>query len=164
MFEFTASIDIQASPKTTWGYLSDVEGWWVASNPEHESLEIVSGGPDVKEGTVLRICEKVAGIPAVAEGPVCEIVEGSSVTWKADAVYRLFGMRFPVKEGVTWRITPKDEKCKLSANVWAEFPNSLFGQVSEWIFKHILNGVAQDYKHAICELRYIKQRVEHLQS
>lgn len=160
MFEIIAPINIKADPKKVWEYLSDVEGWWVDSNPEHESLEIVSGGPEVKEGTILRIHECVAGIPAVAEGPVCELIEGKSVTWKAKAVYRWLGIRFTVNEGVIWRIEPREDGCQLSANVWAEFPQSMFGRVSEWIFKNLLDGEAKDYEHAMCELRYIKKQVE----
>jgi hypothetical protein len=39
MFEFTESNQIQAPTSVVWELLRDVDRWWVASNPEHDSLE-----------------------------------------------------------------------------------------------------------------------------
>jgi uncharacterized protein YndB with AHSA1/START domain len=44
-FEFTESILVQAPPARVWEVMSDVEGWWQDSNPEHERLERLDGRP-----------------------------------------------------------------------------------------------------------------------
>lgn len=159
MFEITPEIEIDAPPETVWDYLVDVEEWWVDSNPEHSSLEIVSDDEDLKEGTRIRVREKIAGIPGEAEGEVTEFVPNDHFTWEADAVYRYLGLTFSATEGVKWSVK-SEEKTELSAHVWAEFPDTLFGKVLEWYFKNVLNGVEKDYEHAMEELVYIKEQIE----
>jgi hypothetical protein len=39
MFAFTESVLIKAPPAAVWSLLCDLERWWLASNPEHDSLE-----------------------------------------------------------------------------------------------------------------------------
>ena len=58
MFEFTESISIQAPSSTVWEVMRDIEGWWLASNPEHESLERLDDGDALEVGTKLRIRER----------------------------------------------------------------------------------------------------------
>jgi carbon monoxide dehydrogenase subunit G len=42
MFEISPSVRIDAPPGAVWAFLIDVEGWWVPSSPEHESIEVLS--------------------------------------------------------------------------------------------------------------------------
>lgn len=161
MFEFAETISIHAAPSTVWDTMQDLEGWWPASNPEHESLERLDGR-GIQPGARLRIREKIAGVPGEAVGTITRVEPGSEVTWHAPAArYRWLGIGFTVGEGVTWRIEPDaGGDTELSARVWGTFAPGLAGRLTEWAFKHVLNGVARDREHARTELRYLKRVIE----
>lgn len=160
MFEFTAKQHMNAEPAAVWDLLADIQDWWVPSNDEHESLEILSDDSTLREGVRIRVKESIAGIPGVAEGAVTGYDPGRSVTWEADAVYRYLGFRLFIEEGVTWTVEEANDGADLSAHVWARFPKTAFGRVVEWFFRGPLNGVQKDYEHAMTELRYLKARLE----
>jgi len=124
MFAFTETIQINAPSETVWNTLQDIETWWPPSNPEHDSIERLDGrGNGV--GARLRIREKVAGIPGEATGVITHLTPGTEVTWHANSArYRLLGATVTISEGVTWRVeADRDpERCRLSAHVWANFP------------------------------------------
>jgi len=161
MYEIAPSITVDASPQTVWEYVRDVEAWWVASNPEHESLEILSADGTLEEGTSLRVRERIAGVPGVATGEVTEVVPQRRLTWEAtDARYRYFGLTVHVDESVSWELTPIDGATELTARVRASFPETLVGSLVEWSFEHLLDGVERDYQHAMRELEYIREELE----
>ncbi len=160
MFEFTESIQVNASLSRSWRYLVDVERWWPASNPEHDNIEILGEDRALSVGTQIRIHEKVAGIPGEAVGEVTDYVEEDHLTWEAVAKYRLWGVPMKVSEGVRWSLRPQDDGVELSATVWAKFPRGLRGKSFEWLFKGPLNGVAKDRQHARRELEFIKGELE----
>jgi hypothetical protein len=164
MFEFTESISILAPPPAVWEFLRDVEGWWPASNPEHDSIERLDDRDVLEVGAQLRIREKVAGIPGVATGTITRVAPGSAITWEApEARYKWFGLSFTVGEGVTWRVEPGDDdkSAIVSAHVWATFPPGVPGRLLEFGFR-MLGGVEKDREHARVELRYLKRVIEAL--
>jgi hypothetical protein len=161
MFEITPKIHIDASPGVVWDYLIEVDNWWLQSNPEHIELEIQSADKEIREGTQMRIRERIAGIPGEALGEISEFDEGSKLTWESNrANYQYFGVQFSVHEGVEWLLAPENDGTELTAHVWAHFPKGLSGAILEWWFKHIMGGVDKDYKHAMIELRFIKSQIE----
>lgn len=162
MIDFTERVEIEAAPAEVWALLRDVEEWWVPSNPEHESLEVLSDG-DLGRGTRIRIRESIAGVPGEAVGTVTEYRPGEAITWQApEARYRLHGIPLRVAEAVQWRVEGEAglARAALSARVWAEFGSGLRGRLTEWIFRRLLNGVERDRAHARRELLYLKGRLE----
>ena len=161
MFEFTEEIVIHAPASVVWEVMIDLENWWVASNPEHESLERLDDR-GIEVGARFRIREKIAGIPGEYVGQLTRVVPQSEVTMEApSARYRLLGLNFTVGEGVTWRIESADpDTTTVSARVWATFPYGLIGRAVEWVFTGPLNGIAKDREHARVELRYLKKLIE----
>ncbi len=162
MFDFKATVAIDCPPQRVWNFLIDIQKWWLPSNPEHESLEILPPHDKVALGTELRIRERIAGIPGEATGAITELVPGESATWEAKARYRLLWQDVPVEEGVTWSVRPRDGGTELGAHVWARFPDGFFGRAIEWLFFHVLNGPEKDRRHAETELRYIRSELEKL--
>lgn len=161
MFDFTESVLIEAPHSHVWEVLSDIDRWWLASNPEHESLEHLDLLAPTQVGARLRIREKIGGIPGEAVGTITAMDPDTSVTWEADARYRWLGVPILVGEGVTWRVEPKDDATTcVSARVWANFPNHIIGQLAAFAFMRLLNGVEKDREHARTELRYLKQLIE----
>lgn len=161
MYEISPTVTINVPPERVWEYLIDVEEWWVASNPDHESLEVLSNSEDLDEGTRIRVRERIAGIPGVAEGEITEFVSGERLTWEApSAEYRFYGLPLEVHEGVTWEVTPTRGGTELTAHVWASFPDTVLGTLAEWSFEHVLRGVERDYQHAMRELEYVKHALE----
>ena len=161
LFDFTESIVITAPHLTVWETLSDIDGWWLASNHEHGSLEHLDSLMPTDVGARLRIREKIGGIPGVAEGTITEVDPGTAVTWEADAQYRWFGVPVSVGEGVTWRVEPKDDATTcVSARVWATFSSHIIGRLAAFAFVHVLNGVEKDREHTRTELRYLKEVIE----
>lgn len=161
MFEFIETITIQAPAATVWDVMTDLESWWVASNPEHQSLERLDDR-GIKVGARLRIGEKIAGVPGEYTGELTRVVPLTEVSMEAPAAhYRLLGIGFTVGEGVTWRIESDDDHTtQVSARVWATFPQSVAGRAAEWIFTRLLNGIAKDRQHARTELLYLKHTIE----
>jgi len=161
MFEISPAVEIEAPPDVVWEFLTEIEEWWVPSNPEHESLEILSEHETLREGTRIRVKERIAGLPGVAEGEVTELLPRERITWEApDTRYRYYGLTIRVHEGVSWMLEPTDRGTNLTARVWATFPNTLLGTLVEWSFKHLLGGVEKDHEHAMKELEYIKAEIE----
>lgn len=162
MFEFTETLQIEAPATTVWDTIVDVEEWWPPSNPEHDSIERLDDGGDLAVGTRFHIREKVAGIPGEAIGIITDLEPGTAVTWRADqARYRLHGLSFTIGEGVTWRVEPDGpDACRLSANVWATFPDGVTGRVLSFVFAQLLDGIAKDRQHTRVELEYLKKSIE----
>jgi uncharacterized protein YndB with AHSA1/START domain len=161
MFDFTESVLIDAPHAEVWEVLSDVDRWWLASNPDHDSLEHLDTLAATQVGARLRIREKVGGIPGEADGTITSVEPGRAVTWEADATYRWFGLPLRVGEGVTWRVDPEaDAATRVSARVWATFPKHLVGRIAAFAFVHLLNGIEKDREHARTELRYLKSLFE----
>lgn len=161
MFEFTETISVHAAPSAVWDTMRDLERWWPASNPEHESLERLDDR-GIEPGARLRIREKIAGVPGEAVGTITRVEPGTEVTWDAPAArYRWGGVGVTVGEGVTWRVDPGPAgDTEISARVWGTFPPGLAGRLTECVFKRVLNGVARDREHARTELRYLKRILE----
>ena len=166
MFEFTETILVRAAPATVWEVLRDIESWWPASNPEHDSLERLDDRDVLEVGARLRIRERIGGIPGEAVGEITRVDPQVSVTWEApSARYRWLGMSITVGEGVTWSVQPHaeppaDDATELSAHVWATFPPGRRGRLLELAFRHVLRGVEKDREHTRTELRYLKRTIE----
>lgn len=161
MFEFVESILIEAPHQKVWEVLSDIDNWWLASNPEHEVLEHLDARPATEVGARLRIRESIGGILGDAVGTITAVAPGSAVTWEAEATYRWLGVPVTVNEGVTWRVQPRGDAATLvSARVWAAFPAGMLGRLAGFAFTRVLNGVAKDRKHARTELQYLKRSIE----
>lgn len=104
MIEFTEMVTIEAPPAVVWELMQDLEGWWPASNPDHDSLRRLDAGP-LRVGTRVRIREKIAGMPGEATGAITQFEPGHRVTWQAPrARYRWLGLPLTISEGVTWHI------------------------------------------------------------
>jgi hypothetical protein len=161
MFTFTETILIGAPHDSVWSELQDIERWWPPSNPEHDSIERLDDR-GIEPGARIRIREKVAGIPCEASGVITDVIPGTEVSWQStQAHYRWLGITLTVSEGVTWRVEAVGAHAsRLSATVWAKFPQSLWGRMVEWMFHHILDGVAKDRRHARTELEYLKTTIE----
>lgn len=158
-FEFTESIDVPASPEEVWDVMVDVEDWWPKSNPEHESIERLTPGA-LRPGTRLLVHEKIAGIPGEIEGPIVTVDETERrLVWRGEnARYDFFGLTLVVTEGVTWTIEAADHGSRVSARVWAKFPEGVFGRLAAAFFRWPLGGVRRDREHARAELRYLRDR------
>jgi uncharacterized protein YndB with AHSA1/START domain len=161
MFDFTESVLIEAPHDQVWQVLSDIDRWWLASNPEHDSLEHLDSLAPTQVGARLRIREKIGGIPGEAVGTITAVEPGTAVTWQADARYRWLGVPVRVGEGVTWRVEPHDESTtQVNARVWATFPSHLVGRVAAFAFVRLLHGIDKDRRHAYTELQYLKALIE----
>lgn len=160
MFDFTESIVIDAAPDRVWKVLRDVDHWWLQSNPEHISLEHLDDRPATEVGALLRIREKIGGVPGEAIGTITQVEPGVAVKWEADATYRWLGASIDIGEGVIWRIQPQQQSSVVSARVWARWPHGVLGRLAALVFVHVLNGEAKDREHTRTELRHLKCTLE----
>jgi hypothetical protein len=160
MFKFVESVKIEASPEDIWEYCTEIEQWWLPANPDHIQMQIHSDdallGPKVKVSFV----ENVAGITGHAEGQITKWVPKSEVKWEGVCVYDYKRLRVTIREGITWRIHSSKAGTRLSARVWAKFPDTLVGQFFEWQAKHVLNVVDWYREHTRHELEYLKSEIE----
>lgn len=161
MFDFAETVLIAAPHREVWALLSDIDCWWLASNPDHASLEHLDSLAPTDLGARMRIREKIGGIPGTADGLITAVEPGTAVTWEAEARYGWFGLSIRVIEGVTWRVEPQsDSMTRVSARVWAIFGSNVVGRLAAFAFVHLLNGVEKDREHTRTELRFLKQRIE----
>ena len=160
MFEFIESIMIEASPDKVWNYLEDVEKWWLASNPEHIHLEVLSPNSSIGLNTNIVFEERVAGINGQAQGTITQFDPGTQITWEGQTIYNHLGFSLEVHEGVSWLVESDEQGTQLSAHTWAEFPSSLGGRFFDWYAKAILDVVDKDREHARQELQYLKSAIE----
>lgn len=160
MFEFTEAVFFRATAESVWSRLSDLESWWLESNPEHISLEIGSPDKRVAVGTEIAFKERVAGINASASGTVTSLIPGVAATWEGVANFRYCGFDLAIQEGVTWSIEANMDSSTLSAHVWARFPAGALGRFFECYSVRILHVIERDRQHARCELEYLKHLIE----
>jgi hypothetical protein len=160
MFAFTEAIDIEASPEDVWLYIADVEGWWLASNPEHIRIEVAGPSSAIGPGTQITFEERVAGIKGQAKGTITHWVPGTLIEWEGEALYHNLGFPLRIREGVSWRVDSLGRETQLSADVWAVFPSGRAGRIFEWYAKNLLNVVDKDREHARRELEYLKSAIE----
>jgi hypothetical protein len=158
-FSFTEAISIDAPATTVWATLVDIEGWWLASNPEHDSIDRLDDGNDVTIGARFRIREKIAGVPGTGIGVVTHLDPGTSVTWTADRMrYRLLARTITLGESVTWMVAPDGPaSSRLSAHVTAQFPAGAKGKILRLVFTQLLRGIDRDRSHARTELEYLRR-------
>lgn len=162
MWEFTAETEIARAPEDVWRFLVDIEGWWLASNPDHIALHIEDEDARLRVGLPIVIEEVVAGLRGRGRGTITEMVEGERVCWESGRMlYQVLGIPLAVSEGVRWRVAAlPGGRSVLSATVWARFPAGAWGRLAEFVAKRLLNGLQQDYQHASAELEYVKRRLE----
>lgn len=162
MYEFTETILIEAPPTRVWEVMSDLEGWWQAGNPEHESVELLDGS-GVRVGAQVKIREQIAGMPGEAVGVITAVRPGSALTLEVpEARYRWHGIPATISEGVTWEIEPREDEAntRVTARIWVLFPIGLIGSAMRWAFVRPLNGIEKDREHARTELRHLKLLTE----
>jgi hypothetical protein len=160
MFQFTESVAIAARPDQIWETLVDIEKWWPDSNPEHIGIEVRNSGKPIDVGTEIVFAEYVAGIKGQAAGSITRLIPGREATWEGAAVYRYYGIRIRVREGVSWLVESQGNTSILSARVWARFPSTFFGRLVEWYTVRLLHVIDRDREHARCELEYLKRVME----
>lgn len=160
MFRFTESVRVDAPAENVWKRLTDIERWWLPSNPEHIRLDVQTCGQPIGVGTKISFEERVAGLRGRAEGEITKWTPGEEAAWQGEAEYRHLGFRFRIREGVSWRVGSDSRASILSAQVWAKFPSSIFGRFLEWYAKSLLNVVNRDREHARRELEYLKNEIE----
>lgn len=157
-YEIKPEVVILAPKEDLWNFLSDLENWWVKSNPEHLSLVVHNSKNSIGIGTKLTVREKIAGIPCKAIGEITKYDKYHLVEWKAK--YYVLGVKWiKIDAGVRWKLRSNNNKSTLMANVWANFPKT-FGYRLLWFIFKTVDGVKKDYDHAMRELIYIKTTIE----
>lgn len=159
-YEIKPKMEIDVSKKVLWDFLIDLNGWWVKSNSDHDSLKVHHSGKPVGLNTKITVKEKIAGIPCKATGKITQFNDQQLVEWTAN--YYIWGLKWiKIDAGVRWKLTSIDDhKSTLMANVWADFPNRIGYRLLWFLFKYLMNGIKKDYDHAMKELTYIKKTVE----
>jgi len=160
MLEVSAFVTIGATPKTVWEFIIDIERWWIFSNIDHVEMKIYPPDKPIQIGTKIDFVDLIAGIPGTSRGKIRSFNWGKDVAWAGSAVYRYWGLKIKVKQGVLWSIEPAKGGTRLTVDIWAEFRENAFGQFSEWYFSKILKGVERDREHTMKELTFIKERLE----
>jgi hypothetical protein len=161
MIEVEASVEIQRPSQDVWDYVSQLDKWWLVSNPdEHIELSVIGQGK-IEKGTELVLKERIAGVRGEAIITISKYQPPILIEWKSlTAQYSLMGMGIEVSEGGTFKILPTENGCILSHKVWGEFGRGIVNSMTEWFFKSILKGEQKDYIHTHNELLYIKEKLE----
>lgn len=158
----THSIVIDADPSTVWEYVTDLEGHFEDSNPDHAGTWVLSAAKEpLRDGLRFRQRERVAGVTGELDAVVRDVEPTRRFTWHAEASYRLVGLRIRVAEEGTLRVDPVSEtSSRLSHRVTGRFPDNPLGRVVGWIFVNVLDADLDAEEHTHRELRYFKRVIE----
>ena len=155
-------IVIHSTPEKIWEFANNPDNW-TASNPQdHRGLRFFNESNRPETGVEFHQKEFVAGFFADLKGQILWAEKSKVCVWTGIATYKLLGglLRPRIPEGGVAKIEQLEKGCKLSHDVFMDFPNSLFGKMMLWFFKHVYHGEEAVYDHTYRELVYFKKHLE----
>lgn len=161
--DVTESVDIHAPAEQIWEFISDFEGNWEDSNPEHDGTLVLSDPKyPLRNGLRFWQRERVGGIVGELNAEIHDVEPNRKFRWDADVVYRLWGLQISFTEGGTFRIEPtsKRETVHVSHRVWGDLPNSIPGRMLSWLLVNFFDIDRAAAHHTLVELEYFKSQIE----
>ena len=161
MIDVTANVHAEATATEAWELISDFEGEWEPSNPEHKGTEVLTKPKQpLRDGLRWWQREGVGPLTGELTAIVHDTRPERAFSWTGEAIYKPFGMCVRVKEGGDFRIEPKGDGVRLVHRVWGEFPKGIVGWVIERVIGTLLRFRSAAYRHTLVELEYFAGRLE----
>lgn len=161
--EVIESVTINAPVDSVWNVVTDFEGAFEQSNPDHRGTKILSA-PKVPFRDSLRFYQKelVGGLTGELDGLVYDVHPPKRFRWEAEVTYNILGFNYMVKEGGTIRIEKYDpqDNLILSHRLYTKFKDGMVNQFIAWLSLNVLNMEEAASKHTFVELEYFKKRLE----
>jgi hypothetical protein len=154
-----AEILIHSDAETIWDFAIDPENW-TASNPgEHFGLEVFE-----REGkpALFHQRESVAGRYGDLRGQYLYVERPKVLVWSGTTTYRWWGglLRSRLTQGGVFRIETGEAGCRVTHDVYSDFPDTLYGKFMAWVSLKVLRSEKAAYDHTYRELVYFKQRLD----
>ncbi len=157
MIEVTNHVSVDCTWEAAWELISDFEGVWEPSNPDHRGTKVLDEPKQpIRNGLRFWQREKVGLLTGEFVATVKDTNPGSSFSWYTTATYRLLGLPIKVVEGGTFEIIENDSGVTLQHSVWGILPN----RPLEWFARVFLREEKAIADHNLTELHYFKARLE----
>lgn len=161
MIDVTATVRARAGHAEAWDLISDFEGEWEPSNPEHKGTKVLTlPKRPIRDGLRWRQRESVGPLTGELTATVHNTLPERGFSWVGEAIYRPLGVVIQVEEGGDFRIEPEDDGVRLTHRVWARFSRGPLGWSVENLIGRLLRLERAAYEHTLVELEYFAGRLE----
>lgn len=93
MIDVTANVHAEATATEAWELISDFEGEWEPSNPEHKGTEVLTEPKQpLRDGLRWWQREGVGPLTGELTATVHDTRPGRAFSWTGEAIYKPFGM------------------------------------------------------------------------
>jgi hypothetical protein len=151
----------QTTPDRAWELISDFEGVWEPSNPDHDGTKVLDTPKQpIRDGLRWWQSERVWPFTGELTATVHDTEPGRAFSWTGHAVYDILGLRIRVEEGYDFRIELNPDGVELVHRVWARFPPSPLGWTLEHAVGPLLRFKHAAHQHTLVELRYFTKQLE----
>ena len=149
-------------PEAIWDYASDPVNWSASNPEEHFGLNIDSEDNRPKTGATFHQKETVAGLFADLRGHFLYVEKPRITVWRGITTYKVLGglIRPGIPEGGVIKIENLNGSCRVSHDVYMDFPDTLFGKIMLLYFKKFLGGEKAVYDHTYRELVFFKKHLD----
>jgi carbon monoxide dehydrogenase subunit G len=162
MIQLTNSVEVSATREAVWKLISDFEGAWVQSNPDHEETIVISKYKRaIHDDFAWWHREKVGVVTGEFIAKMHDVSKQQAFSWTTLATYEFGCMRFKVEQGGTFLIEDGEgAKLILRHDLWGRVLGRVKGPITEWIAVSLLGQKKAISKHNLTELLYFKKQLE----
>lgn len=161
MIEVTNSVEVSATREAVWKLISDFEGTWGKSNPDHEgTITLSKNKRAISDGFAWWHREKIGLVTGEFIAKMHDVSKQQAFSWTTVANYELGRMRFKVEQGGTFLIEDGESGLILRHDLWGRVLGTLKGSIVECVAVHLLGQKKAISKHNLTELLYLKSRLE----
>lgn len=159
----TESVTVRAAAEDVWAFISDFEGNWEDSNPEHDGTRVLTDPKrPLRDGLRFWQRERVGGIVGEFEAELYDVEPNRKFRWRGDVTYSVWGANISFPEGGTFRVEPTSDPdaVRVSHRIWGRLPGGPSGRVLSWILVNLFDIDRAAARHTLVELEYFKSHIE----
>lgn len=162
MIQVVNSVEVTATREAVWELISDFEGAWQKSHPDHEGTIVLSKYKRaICNGYAWWHREKVGAVAGEFIAKMHDVSKHQAFSWTTVANYELGRMRFKVEQGGTFLIEDGEgAKLILRHDLWGRVLGRVTGPIAEWFAVSLLGQKKAISKHNLTELLYFKRQLE----
>lgn len=161
MIQVVNSVEVAATREAVWELISDFEGAWQESHPDHEGTIVLSKYKRaICDGYAWWHREKVGAVAGEFIAKMHDVSKHQAFSWTTVAIYDLWRMRFKVEQGGTFLIEDGKSGLILRHDLWWRVLGRVKRPIVEWIAVSLLGQKKAISKHNLTELLYFRNRLE----
>lgn len=162
MIQVANSVEVTATREAVWKLVSDFEGTWQESNPDHEETIVLSKYKRaICDDFAWWHREKVGVVTGEFIAKMHDVSKHQAFSWTTVATYEFWRMRFKVEQGGTFLIEDgENAKLILRHDLWGRVLGRVKGPIAECLAVSLLGQKKALSQHNLTELLYLKKQLE----